>query len=351
MPHSDAVYPLKFEPIYKQKVWGGRTLTKLGRKLPGDATTPIGESWEIADLASSSPSGGGGGEERSVIADGPLAGRTLHDAMELWGPRLMGELAADGGERGDFPLLVKYLDARENLSVQVHPSPAYAAGHPDAHLKSEAWYIVDAAPGAVIYKGMREGVSRDQLAEAIERNTVEAVEPLLQKVPVKAGDCHYLPSGTCHALGAGVLVAEVQTPSDTTFRVFDWGRSGRELHVPQAMACIDFGPARSQAYERRSHIAGMFTTVSRLVTCEFFRIEKVRMSEGYEQEIPYQQPAIWMVLEGQGAITTGDAGETAFERGQTLLLPARMTEPRVRFAADTAWLEVTFPQASPLQIA
>jgi mannose-6-phosphate isomerase len=354
MPDAPAAYPLTFEPIYKQKVWGGRTLEKLGRKLPGDAKTPIGESWEIADLASTSPSGGGGGEERSIVSNGPLAGRTLHEAMKLWGPRLMGDLATKSGDpedAADFPLLVKYLDARENLSVQVHPSPAYAAGHPDAHLKSEAWYIVDAAPDAVIYKGMREGVTRDQLAEAIERNTVEAVEPLLARVPVKAGDCHYLPSGTCHALGAGVLVAEVQTPSDTTFRVFDWGRSGRELHVPQAMACSDFGPAKSQAFEKRSHIAGMFTTVSRLVTCEFFRIEKVRMSEGYEQEIPYQQPAIWMVLEGRGVITTADAGECPFERGQTLLLPARMTDPHVSFAADTAWLEVTFPQASPMQIA
>jgi mannose-6-phosphate isomerase len=274
--------------------------------------------------------------------------------MRLWGASLMGDLAPGAGSADaphSFPLLVKYLDARENLSVQVHPSPAYAASHPDAHLKSEAWYIVDAAPGAVIYKGMRQGVTRDQLAEAIERNTIEAVEPLLQKVSVKAGDCHYLPSGTCHALGAGVLVAEVQTPSDTTFRVFDWGRSGRELHVPQAMACIDFGPAKSQPFEQRSHIAGMFTTVSRLVTCEFFRIEKVRMSEAYEQEIPYQQPAIWMVLEGRGTITTADAGDVAFARGQTLLLPASMTDPHVRFAADTAWLEVTFPQASPMQIA
>ncbi len=341
-------YPLTFQPIYKEKVWGGRMLERLGRNLPGDANTPVGESWEIVDLASTSVSGGGGGAERSVIANGSMAGKTLHEAMQLWDARLLGSLTSVDG---NFPLLVKFLDAHENLSVQVHPSPEYAAKHPDAHLKSEAWYVVAAEPGAAIYKGMRAGVTREQLAEAIEQNTVEAVEPLLERVPVKAGDCHYLPSGTCHALGAGVLVAEVQTPSDTTFRVFDWGRTGRELHVAQAMACIDFGPAKSAPYEQRSHIAGMFTTVSRLVTCEFFRIEKVRMSEGYEQEIPYQQPAIWMLLEGQGVIITTDAAPVAFERGQTLLLPARMTESRVRFAADTTWLEVTFPQAQPEQLA
>lgn len=338
-------YTLKFEPIYREKVWGGRSLAVLGRDLPGDEGTRIGESWELADL----PGDAGGEAARSVIADGPLKGKTLRDAVAQFGDRLLGrlELTPDGC----FPLLVKYLDARENLSVQVHPSPEYAAAHPGAHLKSEAWYIVEATPGAVIYKGVHSGVSPEQFRAAIESNDEQAVTDLLIEVPVKRGDCHYLPSGTCHALGGGIVVAEVQTPSDTTFRVFDWGRTDRQLHVEQAMRCIRFGPPNVAANEKRSHIAGMFTTVSSLVTCEHFRIEKVRMTEGYEQEIPYDQPAVWMVLEGSGRIVAGDGRPTvAFQRGETLLIPANMHDARVTLKQDTVWLEVTFPKALPAPI-
>ncbi|MEX0774642.1 MAG: type I phosphomannose isomerase catalytic subunit [Phycisphaeraceae bacterium] len=356
---ADEPYPLKFEPIYKEKVWGGRRLERLGRQLPGDASTLIGESWEIADLGETSVSGGGGGAARSRICNGPLAGATLHDAVTRLGPALLGNLALT--DTGDFPLLVKYLDAKENLSVQVHPSPQYAQAHPEAHLKSEAWYIVEAEPDAAIYKGLKEGTTPQKVRQAITTGTEADVEALLIRIPVKAGDCHYLPSGTCHALGAGVLVAEVQTPSDTTFRVYDWGRSGRELHVEPALESMTFGPADTRQYEKRTHIAGMFTTVSRLVQCEHFRIEKVRMSEGYEQEIPYDQPTVWMVLQGAGRMTPGNpsrAGRHAhsaepltFTKGDTLLLPASSKDAHVAFDADTIWLEVTFPQAQPTQIA
>ena len=236
-------YPLTFEPILKEKVWGGRRLARYGKALPEG--TLVGESWEVADLAETSASGGGGGEARSVIATGSLAGRTLHDAMEAWGARLLGSArpAADGG----FPLLVKFLDAREHLSVQVHPSPEYARSHPGAHLKTECWYVLEADLGSVIYKGVKRGVSQEDFERALRRGDGEGVVVLLEAVPAVPGECHNLPSGTVHALGAGVLVAEVQTPSDTTFRVYDWakeyGRAGRDLHVEQAMACIDFRPA------------------------------------------------------------------------------------------------------------
>lgn len=361
MQSNDApLYPLKFEPIYKEKVWGGRTLEALGRSLPDGNSTLIGESWELVDLGESSPSGGGGGQERSVVTNGPLAGRTLNQVIKQYSSTLLGRLGLTA--LGGFPLLVKFLDARQNLSVQVHPSVDYVQSHPKAHLKSEAWYIVEAEPDAVIYKGVQQGVTPQQFRQAIEAGTVEQ---LMIKVPVKAGDCHYLPSGTCHALGTGILVAEVQTPSDTTFRVFDWGRTGRELHVEQALQCIRFSPPEVKHYEQRSHVAGMFTTITRLVTCEYFCIEKVRMVEGYEQEIPYDQPAVWMVLEGSGRITldntsptvAGVAGDdnqgfpVAFERGQTLLMPAGISDAKVALDQNTVWLEITFPQALTQQFA
>jgi len=348
VPDAIPTYPLIMQPIYKNKVWGGRELEQLGRDLPGDADTLIGESWELADLSETSASGGGGGAERSMIANGPLADQTIGDAVNALGDRLTGRLELPGSE---FPVLVKYLNSRQPLSVQVHPSEQYAAEHPDAHLKSEAWYIVGAQPGAVIYKGIREGVTPDQFRSAIQANDAATIESMMIKTPVKRGDCHYLPSGTCHALGAGIVVAEVQTPSDTTFRVYDWGRTGRELHIEQAMQCIHFGPPQVSHYERRSHIAGMFTAVSRLVECEHFRIEKVRMTESYEQEVPYNEPAVWMVLEGGGRITLADTDDVTFTRGQTLLLPAKMNEPVVKLDADTVWLEITFPQVRRVQIA
>jgi mannose-6-phosphate isomerase len=350
---SDAIpaYPLILRPIYKKKVWGGRELEQLGRDLPGDDDALIGESWELADLSQTSASGSGGGAERSTIANGPLADQTIGDAIAALGDRLTGSMQLPNGA---FPVLVKYLNSREPLSVQVHPSEAYAAEHPDAHLKSEAWYIVDAKPGAVIYKGIREGVTPDQFRKAIEANDAAMIESMMIKTPVKRGDCHYLPSGTCHALGAGIVVAEVQTPSDTTFRVYDWGRprnTGRELHIEQAMRCIHFGPPDVSHYERRSHIAGMFTAVSRLIECEHFRIEKVRMIESYEQEVPYTEPAVWMVLEGSGRIALSDTDDVAFTRGQTLLLPAKMNNPVVKLDADTVWLEITFPRMHPMLMA
>lgn len=343
-PSNAVLYPLQFKPIYKEKVWGGRRMERLGRTLPGTSDAAVGESWELTDLANTAVSGGGGGPQRSIIDNGALRGSSLREIVESHGADLMGRLSLTA--TGDFPLLVKFLDARQNVSVQVHPSPQYARDHPEAHLKSEAWYILDADPQAVLYKGVREGVAPEQFRAAIESNDAGEVEQLLIALPARVGDCHYLPSGTCHALGAGILVAEVQTPSDTTFRVFDWGRTGRELHVKQAMQCIDFGPPDVAKYEERSHIGGVFTTVSRLVRCEHFRIEKVRMAESYEQELPYNQPAVWMVLEGAGHIDPGNGADpVAFRRGHTMLIPANLNDARVKFDEDTVWLEITFPSA------
>ena len=342
------LYPLLFEPRYLEKVWGGRALASLGdhRALPGDDATPIGESWELADLGATAASGAGGDAIRSVIANGPLHGMTLHEAMQRFGERLLGRLRPT--DAGDFPLLVKYLHAMQPLSVQTHPSPAYAEAHPQAHCKNEAWYILAAEPGAVIYKGVRTGVDRAAFRKAMEQGDIDAA---MNKVPVKAGDCHYLPSGLCHALGAGIVVAEVQTPSDTTFRLYDWGRTDRETHLDEAIKAMMFDDVDVRPYERRTHIAGVFTAVSRLVSCEHFRIERVRMTEAYEQEIPYDQPTVWMVLEGAGRVTTADAAPVEFARGQTLLMPARMTDAKVHLTADTRWLEISFPQTQTELIA
>ena len=348
-----AAHPLKLRPIYKEKVWGGRTLAqKLGRDLPGASDVKIGESWELVDLASTSASGGGGDAAFSVIDNGPHAGKTLHDLLADEGAKddiLRGlPLSPAGG----FPILLKYLDASENLSVQVHPSPEYAAEHEDAKLKSEAWYIVAAEPGSKIYKGITAGTTPEALRAALERNSDEAVVPLLESFEVSVGECHYLPSGTCHALGAGILVAEVQTPSDTTFRVYDWGRGrgggqARELHVNAAIECSTFGPADSGRFEPGTEVDGPAgSTFKRLVACEHFEIARHAAPAGFEDGAGATSagPMALMLLDGELTLTGG--GEiVACGAGDTLLLPAALTDGRLSVTADATWLEVTFPAA------
>ncbi|MCC6679367.1 MAG: class I mannose-6-phosphate isomerase [Phycisphaeraceae bacterium] len=344
MSPTTPIHPLLFEPIYKEKVWGGRALEKLGRTLP-PPPAKIGESWELADLATTSPSGGGGGSAYSRIVNPRKQERTFHDAIREQGKALLGDLLLD--EFGQFPLLVKFLDANENLSVQVHPSAEYAAAHKDAYLKSEAWYVLDCRPGSCIYKGILPGVTREQFRAAIERNEVE---PLLVKVPVQAGDCHYLPSGTCHALGAGVLVAEVQTPSDTTFRVYDWGRTDRQLHIEQALACMMFPAVPAEPAVKPVHVAGESVSRDRLVRCEYFNLDRLKLEAGNSLSLKHVQPQVWMVLAGAGRIT-GDFDAVALTQGVTVYLPPRLSRAVLHAAQAMTWLQVTFPQAEDHRMA
>lgn len=342
-----SLYPLKFKPRLVEKIWGGRKIeTVLGKPLPADKL--IGESWELYDFPPGTIDGSADWVS-AEIANGPLAGRTLHQLLAQYGPAVHGDVplaATPASGVGQFPILIKYLDAREDLSVQVHPPQTYCDTHPGAHLKSEAWYVVQSDPGARILKGLNPGVTRDQFKDAIGSGTVEQHIPA---IPVKPGHCHYLPSGTVHALGAGILAAEVQTPSDTTFRVFDFNRvepatgKPRTLHVGQALDCIDF-TGRKEPEQKRSHVAGYFTTVSRLVTCPYFILEKVRMTEGIQEPVPYDQPVVWMFLGGACEVKVDDLKDPVrIAAGETVLLPAQMKNPTIKTTSDCVWLEVTFP--------
>ena len=331
--NENALYPLVLEPILKEKVWGGRRLAGFGKALPEGAM--VGESWEFADLSATSASGGGGDAAISVIANGSMKGKTVRDAIKAWGDGMMGgvALSAEGG----FPLLVKYLDAREHLSVQVHPSPAYAAEHADAHLKTESWYVLEAEEGAVIYKGLKEGVSRADLQAAIESGTVPGV---MRSMAAVVGECHTLASGTVHALGAGVLVAEVQTPSDTTYRVYDWvneyDRADRELHIEQAVECALFeepsvavmadlsissakmgagGPPKMGSVRTRVSGTDFYTMDVLSASCS-----EVGLAEGDSEG-----PVVVMLPRTMGASIASKSNafeEVMLEAGQTTLIPA-----------------------------
>jgi mannose-6-phosphate isomerase len=222
---------LRFEPLLVARPWGGHRLAGLGRQT--SSASRVGESWEIADL----PPDEDGVERRTRLTAGPLAGATPSDLIRMHGPDLLGSVAdrADDG----FPLLVKLLDAGEDLSVQVHPSAAVASADPGARAKTESWYVLECEPGAVLWFDVRPEVTDAELSDAIGGPDLV---PMLNRVPASPGDFHHIPAGRVHALGAGVLVLEVQSPSDTTYRMYDWnlehGRASRALHVAEARRSV-----------------------------------------------------------------------------------------------------------------
>ncbi len=327
-------YPLLFHPILKERIWGGRNLAGLGKALPPGQR--IGESWELADLPGSIEDG------RSVIANGPLAGRTLHDAIASSREEIMGAASLTG--EGGFPMLIKLLDAAQNLSVQVHPGAAYVAAHPGTHLKSEAWVILKAIRGAVIYKGVKPRVTPEAFAAHIRTGAV--VDDLVT-VAVSEGECHYLPSGTCHALGASIVVAEVQTPSDTTFRVYDWGRTGRPLHVAEALECISFGQQPRGPEKPGVPITIGELTTTPLAATEHFGIERIESGGPASLDVVTSGiPAVWMVLRGGGRIGSA-GGEVRLATGATVLIPAALEGAEALLGRATVLLRITPP--SPLQ--
>lgn len=286
---SHALYPFTFQPIFKDRVWGGRKLEQLyGKTLPPGV--PIGESWEITDRP----------EGVSVIANGPLAGRNLRWLMEHHGKELLGDSQPCAGR---FPLLVKILDAQEKLSLQVHP-PAHKATELCGEPKTEMWYVADATPGADLFVGLRRGATRAEFERRIQDGSVAEC---FHRIPVKRGDSMFLPSGRVHALGAGNVIFEIQQNSDTTYRVFDWNRVGldgkpRELHIPQALASIDFEDFESALAPAGWQTAGPCDR-RRLAACDLFNVDLIRTHTSDEILLGGDKVAVLAVTEGKLGVT------------------------------------------------
>ena len=301
------LYPLTFHPLFKERVWGGRNLETLYRKSlpPG---IPIGESWEISDRP---------GDE-SVIANGPLAGKNLRWLMEHHERDLLGGAASQNGR---FPLLIKILDAQDKLSLQVHPPPQKAAelgGEP----KTEMWYIVRAAPAAELYVGLKRGVTRQDFERKIQMGDVAGC---FHRVPVKAGDAMFLPSGRVHAIGAGLVLFEIQQNSDTTYRVFDWNRVGldgkpRELHIAQSLASIDFTDYEPSLVDTQFSTAGRFK-IRPLTRHALFKADLFRALS--QESLVFTQPRLRIVavLENRVRVTDGTTA-VDLHPGQFCLVPA-----------------------------
>jgi mannose-6-phosphate isomerase len=331
------LYPLRFQPLFRRYIWGGRRLGDVLRK-PIGPEADYAESWEVVDH----------GDDQSVVVAGPLAGNTLHDIVgkyrdELFGTQILRTQYSVLGTQNfaQFPLLFKLLDCQRTLSVQVHPNDEQATQLDPSDLgKTEAWVILDAAPGSVIYAGLLPGVTRDDLAKAIAAGRCESC---LHRFEPRAGDCVFIPAGTVHALGAGLLVAEIQQASDTTFRLFDWNRTGadgrpRALHVAQSLAVIDYdrGPVNPQKPEQ-TNVPG----VERLVACDKFILDR-RMLAGEAQFGGDGRFRIVCVVDGEVQIA-GDPLGRPLLRGDTALLPANGTFQCTAVNGTATLLEAYLP--------
>jgi len=289
---------LNFKPVYQERVWGGRALESfLGRKLPGSA--PIGESWELVDRP----------EAQSLVANGPWAGKSLREVITANAATIMGP--AWPKER-PFPILVKWLDCRERLSLQVHP-PASIAARLGGEPKTENWYIARAEPGAAVLAGLKPGVDAARFRAALKDNTAES---LIHRLPTVAGDSVLIHSGVMHAIDGGNFILEIQQNSDTTYRVYDWGRVGldgkpRAMHVEQSMASLEANTATAPQLVRTADKETV------LAECREFRITRHRLARGERLAFAAgEQARILSVVEG-----TLTADGATLRMGDNVLLP------------------------------
>ena len=320
--------PLQFQPLLKRIRWGGRRLgTLLGKQLGPE--TDYAESWEICDH----------GDDQSVVALGPFQGWTLQRLLRERAVDLLGSQSA----WQQFPLLIKYLDAHDRLSVQVHPDDALARTYnPVENGKTEAWVILAAEPGSRIYAGLRPGVDAAALRQALEKGTVEEC---LHSQEVHPGDCFFIPAGTVHALAEGIVLAEVQQSSDLTFRLYDWGRMGtdgkpRPLHIEQSLTCTDFSrgpvsPALPVGVPEAEH------PCEELVRCPYFAIRRHTGRTPFELSRT-DRCTILLQLEGELRLDS-PGGSDHMRLGETRLVPAAAHPVRCTPESNVTLLEAFVP--------
>lgn len=333
------LYPLVFIPIYKDYLWGGRNLeTVLGREIPAGV---VAESWEI----SGHPDG------LTRVQNGPLAGLDLPAIQEQLGVDLVGERNRYALKLGRFPLLIKLLDANRWLSVQVHPQDDYALAHEGDLGKTEMWVVLHAEPGAELIYGFTPGVSREKFAQAVAAGQSEK---WLQRVPAQAGDVFFVPAGSVHALGPGLLVAEIQQNSNTTYRIYDWGRVGadgqpRALHVEQGLAVMDFDQVQPGSVQPQPIFYGGHPG-EEIGHCVYFQTERLALHKG-ETLSGHCDGAtfeIWGVLQGEATIQW--AGEPISVTGVGwVLLPAALGDFQVQAQTESVLLRVVTPEQESKQ--
>ncbi len=337
------MYPLRFNPIFRRYIWGGHRLADVLHKPIGDEN--CAESWEIVDH----------GSDQSVVASGNLAGKSLGELIRSRGQELLGLQIArqvsapdiPGQLQNRFPLLLKFLDADRSLSIQVHPDDEFAATLDPPDLgKTEAWYVLHADPGAKIYAGLKQGITEEKFREAVEHGfTVEA----MHSFQANSGDCIFIPAGTMHAIGQGILIAEIQQCSDTTFRIFDWNRvddqgQPRPLHIEQGIKATDFrrGPVNPESPRATAH-----ENCAALVECEKFVMRKWSLGKPNQTVSLGGDDRFRIVAVTRGSVVVeNDPSESALGLGQTILLPAAIGQTAISANDTSEFLEIYVPDTS-----
>lgn len=310
------IYPLKFIPIYKNIIWGGRNIEKkFNRHIPAGK---VAESWEICCRK----------EGISVVASGIYKGMNLYDLINKYKEKLLGSEVYSSFSN-NFPFILKIIDANDKLSVQVHPGDDYKELEDGESRKTEMWYIIDAKPGAQIVYGLKDGVTKEEFADAVKSKDIKRT---LNFVNVKKGDYFYIPGGTVHAILDGILIAEIQQNSNTTYRVYDWDRvddrgNSRELHITKALNAISFNNADELTRLEKPlpvHKCSDFSS-RELVTSKHFTVKEIDIKGKYHDTADGTKFFMYMNLEGSGTIRYS-GGEEEVNPGDTILIPATLGE-------------------------
>ena len=321
------LYPLKFKHIYKDKIWGGNRFSEILQRKDGNSLQ-CGESWEISAVQDSI----------SVVSNGFLKGNDLQEIIEVYMDELVGQKVYE--KFGiEFPLLIKFLDTNDVLSVQVHPNDEVAKERHNAYGKTEMWYVMDAAKSAKIFVGFEKDSSKQEFKQTVENQNVEN---LLHHECVEKGNVFYLPAGCVHALGEGLLIAEIQQTSDVTYRIYDWNRvddkgNQRELHVNLALDVIDYKAHRDNKknYEARNN------STEELVNCPYFTTNLIQFNETVVKDYyAIDSFVIYMCVEGSATINFGGDYEELITKGETVLIPASLHTIELTPQGDTKILEI-----------
>jgi mannose-6-phosphate isomerase len=308
---SSELYPFKFIEIYKPYIWGGTNLRKIGKDIKNNKI--VAESWEISDHD----------DDISIVKNGPLAGNNLRYLIETFGEDLCPKTS-----NGRFPVLIKYIDANRKLSVQVHPNDDYARAHENLNElgKTECWFVMDAPPGAELIMGLKKGVDKQDFTRMIAENSYEEG---LNRLAVSRGDFIFIKTGTVHAILEGIMVCEIQENSDTTYRLYDWGRRGsdgkpRPLHIDKAMDVINF--PQNDLYEKYmeeivvDYVRDKKNISHALVRCPYFNIDLLNYTRDFDISINDSHFNALNILDGSGSIHYA-AGHVPFKKGETILIP------------------------------
>ena len=328
MTERPPLYPLKFKPILKEKIWGGNKLQQLLDKDQGDLKN-CGESWELSGVPG----------DVSIVAEGPLTGQSLNELMAIYTSELMGEHVYTQFA-SSFPLLIKFIDANQDLSIQVHPDDALAMERHNSFGKTEMWYVVQADEGAELISGFNKTTSEEEFKQVFEAGQITS---LLNSEHVEADDTFFLPAGRIHTIGQGMVIAEIQQSSDVTYRIYDFDRvddkgNARDLHIEEAYEAMDYNfyDDYKTSYNHQDQDVN-------LASCNYFSTNRVIINAKEHRDYgQIDSFVVLMILEGHGNLYF-DAGRLPIKKGDTILVPACLSGIEIEAAATVKLLEVQVP--------